>query len=550
MFGRIRISTSFFLLLMLICSIQLISSGLSFTAFRSDYQNLNRVDLSSQQRDALSLSWVSLLQARNTLNRAATRSALKVPQEKVNELMGNARSSLQKADLYFNQFLAVPRLDESDTGGELLDATKNSYQNLRSSLRELIDFLEAGNLQSFMDQPTQKTQDLFEADFLQYLQYANEVIAEAGTQNQQAYHLAMWIFAGAILMVIAMAISSLIWLRTMFVSPLKTMRAHFDRIAKGDLSAQISVTGRNEISQMFASLRTMQQSLITTVSHVRDGTESMLTGIQEISAGNNDLSARTEQQAASLEQTAASMEQLTATVKQNADNARQATQLAQDASGTAAKGGELAGSVVTTMHDIATSSQKIGAITSVIDGIAFQTNILALNAAVEAARAGEQGRGFAVVAGEVRNLAQRSAQAAKEIKGLIDESVSRVRQGSTLVENAGTTMEEIVRSVTRVTDIMGEIASASDEQSRGIEQVSLAVTQMDQVTQQNAALVEEAAAAANALEEQAGMLSDAVSVFRLEQDSDNGEGQSADRSSKQFVMKTAAVKETPDCQTA
>ncbi|CNI30581.1 methyl-accepting chemotaxis protein [Yersinia frederiksenii] len=549
MFGRIRISTSFFLLLMLICSIQLISSGLSFTAFRSDYQNLNRVDLSSQQRDALSLSWVSLLQARNTLNRAGTRSALKVPQEQVNALMGNARSSLQKADLYFNQFLAVPRLDESETGGELLNATKNSYQNLRASLRQLIDFLEAGDLQAFMDQPTQKTQDLFEADFVQYLQYANEVIAEAGTQNQQAYHLSMWIFGGAILMVIVMAISSLIWLRTMFVTPLKIMRAHFERIARGDLSGQIYVSGRNEISQMFASLRTMQHSLITTVSHVRDGTESMLTGIQEISAGNNDLSARTEQQAASLEQTAASMEQLTATVKQNADNARQATLLAQDASGTAAKGGDLTSSVVTTMHDIATSSQKIGAITSVIDGIAFQTNILALNAAVEAARAGEQGRGFAVVAGEVRNLAQRSAQAAKEIKGLIDESVSRVRQGSTLVENAGTTMEEIVRSVTRVTDIMGEIASASDEQSRGIEQVSLAVTQMDQVTQQNAALVEEAAAAANALEEQASQLSNAVSVFRLEQDGDSGEGQAAEGSSQQSVVKTAVAKEIPDCQT-
>ncbi|CNI80104.1 methyl-accepting chemotaxis protein [Yersinia rohdei] len=543
MFGRIRISTSFFLLLILICTIQLISSGLSFTAFRSDYQNLNRVDLSSQQRDALSLSWVSLLQARNTLNRAGTRAALKVPQEQVNALMGNARSSLQKADLYFNQFLAVPPLEDSTTGTELSDATQKSYQNLRTSLRELIGFLEAGNLQAFMDQPTQKTQDLFEADFVQYLQYANDVIAEAGTHNQQAYHLSMWIFGGAILMVIVMAISSLIWLRTMFVKPLKIMRSHFDRIAEGDLSGQISVSGRNEISEMFGSLHTMQQSLITTVSHVRDGTESMLTGIQEISAGNNDLSARTEQQAASLEQTAASMEQLTATVKQNADNARQATLLAKEASGTAAKGGELTSSVVTTMHDIATSSQKIGAITSVIDGIAFQTNILALNAAVEAARAGEQGRGFAVVAGEVRNLAQRSAQAAKEIKGLIDESVSRVRQGSTLVESAGTTMEEIVRSVTRVTDIMGEIASASDEQSRGIEQVSLAVTQMDQVTQQNAALVEEAAAAANALEEQASMLSNAVSVFRLEQGSDNGDWQAAEGRGQQ-----PAVKEFPDCQ--
>ncbi|CNB18653.1 methyl-accepting chemotaxis protein [Yersinia ruckeri] len=233
------------------------------------------------------------------------------------------------------------------------------------------------------------------------------------------------------------------------------------------------------------------------------------------------------------------MEQLTATVKQNADNARQATLLAQEASATAAKGGMLAGDVVNTMHEIAASSHKIGAITSVIDGIAFQTNILALNAAVEAARAGEQGRGFAVVAGEVRNLAQRSAQAAKEIKGLIDESVGRVRQGSTLVESSGTTMEEIVRSVTRVTDIMGEIASASDEQSRGIEQVSLAVTQMDQVTQQNAALVEEAASAANALEEQAGYLSHAVSAFHLAQDGYDEDWQG--------TGKQSALKEISDC---
>lgn len=250
----------------------------------------------------------------------------------------------------------------------------------------------------------------------------------------------------------------------------------------------------------------MQTALRSTVTEVRHGSYAMHTGISEIAEGNNDLSARTEQQAASLAQTAASMEQLTATVGQNADNARQASGLAQSAAETARKGGQQASNVASTMHEIAASSQKIGDIISVIDGIAFQTNILALNAAVEAARAGEQGRGFAVVAGEVRNLASRSAQAAKEIKGLIEESVSRVEQGSVLVDTSAKTMMEIVHSVTRVNDIMGEIASASDEQRRGIEQVALAVSQMDQVTQQNAALVEEAAAGTDQLAHQADHL--------------------------------------------
>ena len=541
MFNRIRVSTSLFLLLMTFCVMQLATSGLSYTAFRSDNHNLNLITLGSQQRDALSLSWVSLLQARNTLNRAGTRAALKLPQDQVNALMGNARSSLQKADLYFNQFLAVPRNSEQEQ--QLTATTKASYDRLRNTLRELIGFLENDNLQAFMDQPTQKTQDLFEADFVQYLQLVSANVSEANAANQRSFTLSGWLVAGAVLMLIVVTGSALWWLRNMLVRPLDIMRSHFDRIAAGDLATPIQVYGRNEISQLFASLQRMQQSLIGTVGAVRDGAESILIGLQEISEGNNDLSSRTEQQAASLEETAASMEQLTATVKQNADNARQASQLARDASTTAAKGGELAGDVVTTMHDIANSSQKIGAITSVIDGIAFQTNILALNAAVEAARAGEQGRGFAVVAGEVRNLAQRSAQAAKEIKGLIDESVSRVKQGSVLVENSGATMQDIVRSVTRVTDIMGEIASASDEQSRGIEQVTQAVTQMDQVTQQNAALVEEAASAAVALEEQAITLADAVSVFRLADDNF-----AAPANSQNAV--SPVVKEAPDCQTA
>lgn len=257
----------------------------------------------------------------------------------------------------------------------------------------------------------------------------------------------------------------------------------------------------------------MQRSLTDTVTHVREGSDAIYAGTREIAAGNTDLSSRTEQQASALEETAASMEQLTATVKQNADNARRASQLAQSASDTAQHGGKVVDGVVKTMHEIADSSKKIADIISVIDGIAFQTNILALNAAVEAARAGEQGRGFAVVAGEVRNLASRSARAAKEIKALIEDSVSRVDTGSVLVESAGETMNNIVNAVTRVTDIMGEIASASDEQSRGIDQVALAVSEMDRVTQQNASLVQESAAAAAALEEQASRLTQAVSAF-------------------------------------
>jgi len=248
---------------------------------------------------------------------------------------------------------------------------------------------------------------------------------------------------------------------------------------------------------------------------VRRGVDEINVGSREISAGNTDLSSRTEQQAASLEETAASMEQLASTVKQNADNARQANQLAASASDVAERGGSAVSEVVSTMQGISASSRKISEIVSVIDGIAFQTNILALNAAVEAARAGEQGKGFAVVAGEVRSLAQRSAQAAKEIKGLIEDSVTKVGAGSQQVERAGATMQEIVASVKRVTDIMGEISAASEEQSSGIDQVNRAVSQMDEVTQQNAALVEEAAAAAGSLQDQAHRLAEAVAVFKI-----------------------------------
>lgn len=305
------------------------------------------------------------------------------------------------------------------------------------------------------------------------------------------------------------------YLVVMLVRPLDTIREHFRVIAEGDLSQPVNDFGRNCVGKLVPLLRTMQDSLREAVSSIRSGTENIYRGAAEISSGNNDLSSRTEEQASALEQTAASMEQLTATVKFNADNARQASDLADTASATAGKGGKLVGQVVSTMEGIAGSSKKIAEITTVINSIAFQTNILALNAAVEAARAGEQGRGFAVVASEVRNLAQRSAQAAKEIESLIAESVDLISNGSHQVGEAGSTMGEIVEAVRRVTDIMAEIAAASDEQSRGIQQVSLAVTEMDNVTQQNASLVEEASSAAASLEDQAGKLTQAVAVFRL-----------------------------------
>ncbi|WDZ94633.1 methyl-accepting chemotaxis protein [Herbaspirillum sp. WKF16] len=297
--------------------------------------------------------------------------------------------------------------------------------------------------------------------------------------------------------------------------PLDTAVDISRRVAEGDLSSDVQVKSKDETGQLLQSLKDMNTSLRGIVSNVRNGTDTISTASAEIAAGNLDLSSRTEEQASSLEETASAMEELISTVRQNADNARQASQLAVSASEVAEQGGGVVSQVVDTMGAINESSRKIVDIISVIDGIAFQTNILALNAAVEAARAGEQGRGFAVVASEVRSLAQRSASAAKEIKSLIDDSVSKVGTGSKLVEQAGATMTEVVASVRRVTDIVAEISAASAEQTSGIEQVNHAITQMDQVTQQNAALVEEAAAAAASMQNQADTLTRLVSVFTL-----------------------------------
>jgi methyl-accepting chemotaxis protein len=306
------------------------------------------------------------------------------------------------------------------------------------------------------------------------------------------------------------------WITRTITRPINAAVKVAETVSSGDLTSDIQVNSNDETGQLMHALKTMNNNLVNIVGQVRNGTELMATASTEIAAGNQDLSSRTEEQASSLEETASSMEELTSTVRFNAENARQANELAISASEIASRGGSVVGEVVNTMGSINDSSRKIVDIISVIDGIAFQTNILALNAAVEAARAGEQGRGFAVVASEVRNLAQRSASAAKDIKGLIDDSVQKVQIGSELVDKAGQTMEEIVQSIGRVTQIMTQISNASEEQSQGIAQVNDAITQMDQVTQQNAALVEEAAAAAESMQEQSAKLADVVSVFKLD----------------------------------
>ena len=342
-----------------------------------------------------------------------------------------------------------------------------------------------------------------------------EVSSASYADAQSFFTKLVWAFVIVIGVGIALAAGCYLVLSRAISRPLEEMLVHFREIAAGNLTTDVRIHSRDEMGVLMEGLQQMQAKLKETVVTVRRGSESIASATQQIAAGNTNLSQRTEEQASSLEETASSMEELTSIVKQNADNARQASTLAVSASEIAVQGGAVVQDVVMTMGEISDSSRKITDIIAVIEGIAFQTNILALNAAVEAARAGEQGRGFAVVAGEVRTLAQRSAGAAKEIKSLIEDSANRVESGSNLVARAGKTMEEIVVAVKRVTDIMGEISAGSAEQSTGIEQINEAVTQMDDVTQQNAALVEQAAAAAQALEEQADELRRAVAVFRV-----------------------------------
>ncbi|CAO1658575.1 MULTISPECIES: methyl-accepting chemotaxis protein [Halomonadaceae] len=492
----------------------LLIAGMAVVADRNSQSNLSTLSsISDAQLNEINRADSLLNQAMLEMETASNYLMVGQTQQS-NAQVAIAGDRIARAEERFERFAATSLSPQGKALGDALTADFRSVLGLVKQQHETFEYMDVTSYNNLRDELVEPLSNLA-TSMTAFVEYGFQRVDAIRTDAAAQGNLFTMINAGVVIFALLMTLVTYLGLRRTVIAPLRGAIQRLDAIAEADLTDPLPEAGKNEIGRLFGAMGTMQQNLTNIVSRVREGSNEIHHGTREIASGNADLSSRTEQQAASIQETAASMEEMTATVKQNADNARQASTLAADASTTAERGGQVVAQVVQTMHGISTSSKKVADITSVIDSIAFQTNILALNASVEAARAGEQGRGFAVVAGEVRNLASRSADAAKEIKTLIDASVTQIQQGSTLVEQAGTTMSDVVTAVRRVTDIMDEISAASQEQSDGIEQVSQAVGQMDQVTQQNAALVQEASAAAASLEEQANRLEQAVAVFKL-----------------------------------
>lgn len=523
-FSDAKVSTILMLVLATFMVLIIAVGGMAAWFLSQNFENVRALERQSARAGQVIQLGNDMMAARVSLLSAARYQQEAAANDNDPKLVASARAMLDSANKQladvknvFNTFRK--NTPETADGRRLATRIVSTYQPyLDDGIDPMVQALDSNDYTTFYFVNSEfgiARSEAFEASIGMFSSHIGKIQADFVEQAEADFNRAMVAIGVAILLGFLLMIIMRIVFGRVVVRKLVQAGSHFDAIAAGDLTQRIEVNSRNEIGVLYEALRRMQESLTRTVSIVRQGVEEINLGSREIFIGNTDLSSRTEQQAAALQQTAASMEELASTVRQNTENAQQADTLAKSASSVAERGGQAVSAVVATMGDISTSSNKMSEIVSVIDGIAFQTNILALNAAVEAARAGEQGKGFAVVAGEVRSLAQRSAQAAKEIKGLIDESLVKVQAGARQAGQAGDIMHEVVGSVQGVTTIMGEISSASHEQSDGIVQVNQAVTEMDGVVQQNAALVEEAAAAAGSLQEQAARLTEAVAVFKI-----------------------------------
>ena len=515
MLKNLKITTGIVAVLFLFSALLTITGFLFYSSVSQAGRNFSHTEQLTLQQQQLSDSVQTLIKTRVTISRVAIRflKNQKDPASlaSIAKLLEVAKQSADKADEYFEAYKTAPALP-----GQHAEVTKNveaAYNKMHETMLASVDFLKNNNYQGYGNLDAQEAQDNLDKAYQTWRSANYQLMKQIAAENDSNYSNMLWTLL--IIAIIALVTVATVWagLRTLLLKPLSMATDYMRAISAGDLTQEIASESQNETGRLLRQLEEMRSALVVTIRSVDDATQSIFTGAAEVSAGSTDLSSRTEQQAAALEETAASMEQLTSTVKLNAENAQQATTMAKDASVMASQGGQIVAKVIANIEQISESSKQIASIIGIIDSIAFQTNILALNAAVEAARAGEQGRGFAVVAGEVRSLAGRSASAAQEIRTLIDQSTQRVNSGSTHASEAGDVMGSIVNSVNSVTQLMAEIASASAEQTRGIEQVSKAVSEMDGVTQQNAALVEESASAAASLEDQATQLRQSVAVF-------------------------------------